>query len=1182
MRKSNFSFLKVLSFILLIAMVLSTDFNQFAHAESDLQVVFDCDYADVGMPVTARVENAEPNVKLNYCWRINDVDVPNSNYDTYILRESDYEKNIEVIIIAQPGGLIRGSMYFSALPVVYINTDDGKEILNKVDYKKAVIKMQGNPTYNSGNCEMYNGALEIRGRGNSTWGAPKKPYKLKLDKKTDLFGFGSNKHFTLLAEMSDPALIRNQTVLEFSGKQSDDFVPESTMVVCIFNGRYDGVYTLAEHVRLGDDRVDMYDWDSTGESIASIIAKAEKFSNDDTLALMDNMFESLMWITDKYVDFKGVRYNFSNYPSINIPDITDPNQFGGVFFELGGHARPAWYESSSLGHPIMIENPENLQTNPTFFNYTKNFINAFETSIRSYDFHSYYNGTSTYYGDLFDMDALVDYFFVNEISMNNDQFRASTFFYKDIGQPARFGPPWDYHMGLGNDYLDPIYGNGRDFVTFERWGFVHFAHIYNQCKNYYKFLSRDPFFIARTYEHYQEIRPTIIEDIYKSGGWLDQHLEIMTDAGAKDHERWRNLDSVAAQASYKAAQKELKDYFTNRINWLDEQYSSMQQLHTSMGYYSISSKFKIDSIDKTSLKDNTIIIASTTDSSVQQLVFFINGRNAGTFPIDSAKSAQITVPDSLLDNNGKVNVVEVKGLNSGNSYVINSEHINKQHYKNSEYYISNSIAASNYEMFYKEMHTENKNVVINQVFGGGGKGDSSVSHSFVELLNTTDNAVDLSGWKLQYENAGDGKDGEITLNAILQPGETYFIKGRIEKQSDESFPIVKFADNDADCNLFVHDFILGNKNCLINLCNDKNEIIDAFGRGMYLTSESQGMFSVNEANKHTIYARTNGIDTNSSADFTSYYFNENSEVVFADYKAAGMMPARPYSKPNTDPVGSVVINQVFGGGGKSDSRVSHSFIELLNPTDMAIDLRGWKIAYENAGDGNDGTILLNTILQPNGKYFIKGYKENQTDDTFPLIKFTDNSNDCDLFIEDFVLGNKNCRITLYNNKDEVMDGFGRGYLSSLLSEGMFGMPDANKHTIFVRTDGIDTNSVSDFTEYNFNLPDGDALTSYMANGLLPKRASAIRQKGLVVNNGRTDPKDIGISDAIQIFRVLADKIELDAWDTWAADINWNCQVEINDAILIFRLLANKIEYTDLPAPPPNYDNSNMPYFPVQG
>ena len=35
--------------------------------------------------------------------------------------------------------------------------------------------------------------VEIKGRGNSTWGQPKRPYQIKYDQKTDLFGLGASK-----------------------------------------------------------------------------------------------------------------------------------------------------------------------------------------------------------------------------------------------------------------------------------------------------------------------------------------------------------------------------------------------------------------------------------------------------------------------------------------------------------------------------------------------------------------------------------------------------------------------------------------------------------------------------------------------------------------------------------------------------------------------------------------------------------------------------------------------------------------------------------------------------------------------------------------------------------------------------------------------------------------------------
>ncbi len=37
-------------------------------------------------------------------------------------------------------------------------------------------------------------SMDIRGRGNTSWGADKKPYKIKLDEKTKILGMGRNKH----------------------------------------------------------------------------------------------------------------------------------------------------------------------------------------------------------------------------------------------------------------------------------------------------------------------------------------------------------------------------------------------------------------------------------------------------------------------------------------------------------------------------------------------------------------------------------------------------------------------------------------------------------------------------------------------------------------------------------------------------------------------------------------------------------------------------------------------------------------------------------------------------------------------------------------------------------------------------------------------------------------------------
>ena len=116
----------------------------------------------------------------------------------------------------------------SGLPVLYVNVDEDAEGCGTVEEMNASpdhsVSCTGTITLDVP--EGYTGdygtqALSdltdvkldyIRGRGNSTWQADKKPYKLKLDKSQDLLGMGKNKHWALLANRFDQSLLRNRLV----------------------------------------------------------------------------------------------------------------------------------------------------------------------------------------------------------------------------------------------------------------------------------------------------------------------------------------------------------------------------------------------------------------------------------------------------------------------------------------------------------------------------------------------------------------------------------------------------------------------------------------------------------------------------------------------------------------------------------------------------------------------------------------------------------------------------------------------------------------------------------------------------------------------------------------------------------------------------------------------------------
>jgi len=69
---------------------------------------------------------------------------------------------------------------------------------------------------------------------------------------------------------------------------------------------------------------------------------------------------------------------------------------------------------------------------------------------------------------------------------------------------------------------------------------------------------------------------------------------------------------------------------------------------------------------------------------------------------------------------------------------------------------------------------------------------------------------------------------------------------------------------------------------------------------------------------------------------------------------------------------TVVISQVYGGGGNSGASFQNDYVELFNPTPAAQSLNGWSIQYASAtGTSWQVTKLTDFSLQPGQYYLIK-------------------------------------------------------------------------------------------------------------------------------------------------------------------------------------------------------------------
>ena len=67
-------------------------------------------------------------------------------------------------------------------------------------------------------------------------------------------------------------------------------------------------------------------------------------------------------------------------------------------------------------------------------------------------------------------------------------------------------------------------------------------------------------------------------------------------------------------------------------------------------------------------------------------------------------------------------------------------------------------------------------VVISQVYGGGGNNGALLKNDYVELFNRSPIPVDFSGWSLQYASGNGATWQKVELTGTLSPGAYYLVQ----------------------------------------------------------------------------------------------------------------------------------------------------------------------------------------------------------------------------------------------------------------------------------------------------------------------------------------------------------------------------------------------------------------------
>lgn len=284
----------------------------------------------------------------------------------------------------------------SSLARVFITTPDGVGITSKTDWlKNATIRI-----VDEDGKEDLNVTTSIRGRGNTTWTYPKKPYAIKLDSKAEVLGMPKHKRWVLLANWMDRTLLRNDVAFEMA-RRVMAWAPRGRFVELYLNGVHQGNYYLCEQIKVDKNRVNIDELDEDTD-----------FSNPSQIS-------------------GGYILEFDEYGQFD-----EPNFFWSKIIDIDD------------GTPVTIKEPDEEVITSHYhpgFLYIQNYVYNVEDILEAD------KNTLTRWNEiekLIDVNSYVDWWLVHELSGNLEPNQPrSCYMYKKRDGKLYAGPVWDFDWG---------------------------------------------------------------------------------------------------------------------------------------------------------------------------------------------------------------------------------------------------------------------------------------------------------------------------------------------------------------------------------------------------------------------------------------------------------------------------------------------------------------------------------------------------------------------------------------------------------------------------------------------------------------------------------------------------------------------------------------------------------------
>lgn len=317
------------------------------------------------------------------------------------------------------------TFYFSGtVPTIFITTESGnmEQINADKDYKESASYA----VYTTAGILDAAGQCSMKGRGNSSWSARRKPYNINLSDDVSILGMDSTSAWALLGNSGSwlPQL-RNKAVFALAERLDLPFTPQSEFVQLYLNGQYNGIYLLTQRISVGDGTVKLNNLDIANQQINSFNDHHGTFSHT----------------TNGNLKEKGVL--LANTPN----DIS-----GGYLLEFDARY---YYESSYFTTPrqkVVIKSPNEASLQQV--TYIADYVREAEVAVFS---DSGINEiTEKSYSDYIDIDSWAKIYALQNYFVQWDVEFSSFYLYKKNKDPLLYaGPVWDFDLSCGEMY----YGN---------------------------------------------------------------------------------------------------------------------------------------------------------------------------------------------------------------------------------------------------------------------------------------------------------------------------------------------------------------------------------------------------------------------------------------------------------------------------------------------------------------------------------------------------------------------------------------------------------------------------------------------------------------------------------------------------------------------------------------------------